>query len=318
MNYRLIANRVRCGKSKFAQEGMTLYKMLFQMLLLVFGVLTMTSFTTAQVKTQTPAVPEGVQMIADLEYVANGHPRQKLDLYLPKGAEYSVPVVLWVHGGGWAAGDKSRSPAVPLALRGYAVAAINYRFSQHAIFPAQIHDCKAAIRWLRSRSQQYGLDPQHIGAWGASAGGHLVALLGVTNGHRELEGKLGNLEHSSSVQAVVDWFGPTDFMTVGSQPTRTKLLGGEPKDKLQLAQLASPLQHVSSGDCPFLIMHGDKDKTVPISQSELLTEALSKAGVDATMVTITDGGHGGAKFNQELDRIDNFFSKYLKPSDRRK
>src|SRR5205823_8686811 len=118
--------------------------------------------------------------------------RNVLDLYRPPKAEGPVPLVIWVHGGGWQNGDKSRTPALDLLARGYAVASINYRLSQHAPFPAQIHDCKAAVRFLRAHAAEYRLDPDRVGAWGMSAGGHLVALLGTSDGVKELEGDLGN------------------------------------------------------------------------------------------------------------------------------
>jgi len=141
-----------------------------------------------------PPLPPGTQVHRDLEYVAGGHARQKLDLYLPARSDRPLPVLVWVHGGAWLGGSKENCPAVPLVARGYAVASINYRLSQHATFPAQIEDCKAAIRWLRAHAGKYHLDAGHIGAWGASAGGHLVALLGTSGGVKELEGQGGNLD----------------------------------------------------------------------------------------------------------------------------
>lgn len=261
-------------------------------------------------------LPEGVRCIDNLVYVEAGHPRQQLDLYLPTvmAADQRLPVVLWVHGGGWAAGDKARCPAVWLVTRGYAVAAINYRYSQHATFPAQLHDCKAAIRWLRAHAEEYPIDAKRIGAWGGSAGGHLVAMLGTTNGRPEMEGDLGNNHQSSEVRAVVDWYGPTDFLTVGRKETRTKLLGVDPQLDIEKAKAASPLHQVSRSACPFLIVHGDQDKTVPIAQSVGFAAALRAEGVEVDMVTIEGGGHGGSKFTQpdELDRIAEFFDSHLK------
>ena len=166
--------------------------------------------------TRTDAVGRN-QGPQDLEYVEGGHERNRLDLYLPEKAEDRLPLIVWIHGGAWYAGSKEGCPAVPFAAKGYAVASINYRLSQHAIFPAQIEDCKAAIRWLRANAAKYNLDPDHIGVWGASAGGHLVALLGTTAGVKELEGQGGNLDQSSRVQCVVDWFGPTDLTTMGDE-----------------------------------------------------------------------------------------------------
>jgi len=259
---------------------------------------------------------EGVQLLRDLEYVPGGHERNRLDLYLPEKAARPLPVILFVHGGGWQRGDKTNTPAGRFATKGYAVAAINYRFSQHAIFPAQIHDCKAAIRWLRANARKYGLDPDHIGAWGASAGGHLVALLGTTAGVKELEGPGGNAEQSSRVQAAVDWDGPTDFLTIGAKATRSNLLGGDPQTNKEEARKASPTTYVSRDAAPFLIMHGDQDKTVPLSQSEMLADALKKAGADVTFVVLKGGRHGGALFTdaESMRLVEEFFAKHLKPT----
>jgi acetyl esterase/lipase len=193
------------------------------------------------------------------------------------------------------------------------VASINYRLSQHAIFPAQIHDCKAAIRWLRANAAKYGLDTEHVGVGGGSAGGHLAALLGTTSGLKELEGLGGNAEQSSRVQAVVDWYGPTDFLTVGPKDTRTNLIGGDPQQNPDKAAKASPMTYVSKDAAPFLIMHGDKDNTVPISQSETFAQALKNAGADVTFVVVKGAGHGSPQFtnpeNQKL--IEDFFAKHL-------
>ena len=163
--------------------------------------------------------------LAKLPYVEGGHEQQRLDLYLPEKAEGLLPLIVWVHGGGWEAGHKEDRPAQWLVGKGYAVARIDYRLSQHGMFPAQIQDCKAAIRWLRANAAKYHLDPERVGVAGDSAGGHLVALLGTTGDVKEFEGNLGNPEQSSRIQAVVDFYGPTDFVQLGSQlqqrtPTR--------------------------------------------------------------------------------------------------
>lgn len=267
----------------------------------------------AQKKAASPAALAGVQVVRDLEYVQGGHERNRLDLYLPEQAARPLPVILWVHGGGWSKGDKTNGPAFRFATKGYAVASMNYRFSQHAVFPAQIHDCKAAVRWLRANAKKYGLDADHIGAWGGSAGGHLVALLGTTAGVKELEGPGGNGDQSSRVQAVVDWYGPTDFLTVGAKDTRSNLLGGDPQQNKEKARKASPVTYVSKDAAPFLIMHGDEDKTVPISQSETFADALKKAGAEVTFVVVKGGKHGGALFTnaESMKQVEDFFAQHL-------
>lgn len=250
---------------------------------------------------------------AAIRYLRANCDRFQLDLYLPKNAKSPFPVIVWVHGGGWSGGSKAKSPAVRFVARGFVVASINYRLSQHAIFPAQIHDCKAAVRWLRAHAEEYGLDRDRFAAWGSSAGGQLVALMGTTNGVEELEGNLGVLDQSSDIQAVVDWFGPTDFLTVGPKETRTKLLGGDAQQNKEQARRASPISHVSTKSVPHLIMHGDQDTTVPISQSETFADALKAAGVDATFVKIEGAAHGGPLFNGEssMKHVEDFLSKHL-------
>ena len=283
------------------------------LLLTVGAALAEAASRAATDQTAAGPVPPGVQVLRDLEYVPGGHERNRLDLYLPEKAARPLPVIVWVHGGGWTNGDKARLPIAAFATNGFAIAAINYRFSQHAIFPAQIHDCKAAVRWLRANAKQHGLDPHHIGAWGASAGGHLVALLGTTAGVSEFEGPGGNNDQSSRVQAVVDWYGPTDFLTVGAKETRTRLIGGDPQANKEKAAKASPMTYVSKDAAPFLIMHGDRDKTVPIAQSETFAQALQKAGADAAFVVVEGAGHGGRLFTspETLKQIEVFFRKHL-------
>jgi acetyl esterase/lipase len=207
---------------------------------------------------------------------------------------------------------------VPFAAKGYAVASINYRLSQHAVFPAQIEDCKAAIRWLRANSAKYHLDPDHVGVWGGSAGGHLVAMLGTAGGVKEWDRTGGNLDQSSRVQCVVDWFGPADMATMGKQADKpgtpvAQLIGGPVQENREKARKASPLTYVGKDSAPFLIMHGDKDNTVPLSQSEVLAEALKKAGVEVNLVVVAGNGHGGPGFNSPENRkvIEDFFAKHL-------
>jgi acetyl esterase/lipase len=241
----------------------------------------------AQLDPPPQDLPADVEIYRDLSYLPGGHERHKLDVYVPKNAKGQLPLVVWVHGGGWSMGSKNNPPALFLLRHGYAVASINYRLVQHAPFPAQIEDCKAALRWLRAHADKYHIDPKHVGVWGASAGGHLVALWGTTNGKKELEGKEGHLDQSSSVQAVVDYFGPTDLKRY------LKLLGIE--QNKEKAALASPLTHVNKDCPPFLIVHGDKDLAVPYRESEELTAALKKAGVDVTLHKLEGVGHGGGE-----------------------
>ncbi len=267
-------------------------------------------------------LPEGARVFRDLEYVPNGHERHKLDIYVPKNPRHPkpLPLIVWVHGGAWRAGSKDRCRATRFLEQGFVVASINYRLSQHAIFPAQIIDCKAAIRYLRANAKKYNIDPDRIGVWGSSAGGHLVALLGTTGDVKKFD-KGPNLEYSSRIQAVCDFFGPTNFAKMSSFPStmdhdspdspESKLLGGPVQETKEPVKNANPITYVTKDDPPFLIVHGDKDPLVPINQSVILNEALKKANVKTTFHTVKGGGHG---FRDEgVDRmVAEFFDETLK------
>jgi acetyl esterase/lipase len=264
-----------------------------------------------------------VKALRDLPYVEGGHERNRLDLFLPGQAEGRLPVVVWIHGGAWNTGSKDAciNEAVWLATKGFAVVGINYRLSQHAPFPAQIEDCKAAIRWLRAHAALYGLDPDRIGVWGVSAGGHLAALLGVAGDIPELEGQGGNLDQSSRVQCVVDGYGRTDMTLASSQNDAdvtaavSQLLGGPVDENREQALRASPLHYVNGNAAPFLILHGDQDPRVPLKQSELLADALKQAGVEVTLHIVRGAGHGGGPFKnpESWGRVEHFLAKHLKP-----
>lgn len=272
-----------------------------------------------------PKLPEGTKVLRNLAYVTNGHECQKLDLFIPAGATNPLPLIIWVHGGAWLGGSKEQCPALPYLQKGYTVASINYRLSQHAIFPAQIEDCKAAVRWLRAHAKENNLAPDRFAAWGASAGGHLVALLGTAGGIKKFD--VGeNLEVSSRVHAVVDFFGPTDLtkMAKDSLPgsridhdapdaPEAKLIGGPVQEHKEKAATANPITYVAKDNPPFLIMHGNKDDIVPYQQSELLRDALHKAGVPVTFKIIEGAGHGFG--GPDIDRqVAVFFDQQLKPN----
>jgi acetyl esterase/lipase len=258
-------------------------------------------------------LPEGAKVLRNIAYVPNGGERQKLDLYLPSTGT-NWPLIVWIHGGGWTGGDKEQPPGLRFLLHGFALASINYRLSQDAIFPAQLIDCKAAIRWLRGHAAENGIDPDRIGVWGASAGGHLVALLGTTGDTKEFD--VGeNLGFSSRVQAVCDWFGPTDFTAEikNDKPDspQARLIGGPVSENIEKAQRANPIHYITKEDPPFLIVHGDKDPVVPLEQSQLLVDALKKAGVQVTFRVVPGGKHGGPEF-RKLEQLDLLFAFFLK------
>ena len=205
-----------------------------------------------------------------------------LDFYRPADAHEPLPLVIWIHGGGWRGGDKKNCPAKVLTQYGFAVASINYRLIDRATFPAQIRDCKGAIRFLRSRASEFGIDPDAFGVWGGSAGGSLAALVGTSGGVKELEGDVGgNLEYSSAVQAACDWFGRKQFIGYADPnspeskrvPRLTALFSGTIDQRKQIAKAVSPVTHIDKTDPPFLIMHGSQDATVPVEESILFAEA---------------------------------------------
>jgi len=272
---------------------------------------------------QRAADSDEIRALRNLFYVENGHERQQLDVYLPTRSGARRPLVVWIHGGGWKAGDKRGCPARTLVNRGFVVASINYRLSQHAVFPAQIHDCKAAIRWLRRHAEAFEIDPDRVGVWGSSAGGHLAALLGTSADVGALEGNLGTTGPSSRVQAVCDWFGPTDFLQMNTQAGKggridhdaadspeSRLLGGAVPSVPEKAQLASPLTYVSADDPPFLIQHGEQDQLVAWQQSQSLHAALDQVGAASEFVRYPDAGHG-FRSPDARERAFRFFEMHL-------
>jgi|GEM_PF-865922 acetyl esterase/lipase len=259
-------------------------------------------------------------VLRDVEYASVDGISLLLDLYLPDPKpDATVPLVIWVHGGGWRSGSKDQSIAPAALGEDYAIASVEYRLSDVARFPAQIHDVKAAVRWLRAHATEYGFDPQRFGAWGSSAGGHLVALLGVSCGSEELEGTVGDhLEVSSCVQAVCDFYGPTGFSSLMEQRglgaarrpmAEDLLLGGAVEDLAVLAELASPITHVSSNSPPFLIMHGSDDGVVPVEQSIVFDAALQAAGIDSALIVIDGAGHGFPR--EHLTAVKPWFDTHL-------
>lgn len=260
-----------------------------------------------------------------IAYAGDADPHHRLDLYLPEGAD-QPPLVIWIHGGAWQYGTRA-DPPQGLVESGYAVASIDFRPAGTAAFPAQIHDIKAAIRFLRARAGEYGHDAHRIAVWGASSGGHLAALAGTTGGNPRLEGNLG--EHGgagSRVQAVIDFFGPTDLLTILGQstphglsvrvPALQRLLGGSPDEPavLELARLASPVHHVDGDSPPLLILHGVQDNQVPVNQSIELDQAYRRHGRDSQLVFIPGAGHADPVYFEPacMAQVTTFLDRVLK------
>tara|TARA_B100001093_G_C26612360_1_gene920789 strand:- start:3 stop:923 length:921 start_codon:yes stop_codon:yes gene_type:complete len=247
----------------------------------------------------------------DIAYAGSDNSCHTLDLFTPRSQDDSsdkLPVVVWIHGGAWKSGSKKsgnlphRIPEIVSTQR-YAGASIGYRLSQEVKWPAQIHDCKAAIRWLRGNAKTLGLDPNRIGVWGSSAGGHLASMLGTTSDHETLEGEIGNfLSFSSKVQAVVNYYGPSALLRMDDQPGKirhnsphspeSQLIGHPIQEAKKYAQNASPLHHVSDRDAPHFHFHGMQDPLVSYHQSLLLHRALQKEKVSSALISVEQAGHG--------------------------
>jgi len=262
----------------------------------------------------------------DVTYCTGGTSALKMDIYYPTAAAGKTPAVLYVHGGGWTGGTKSSgagSDSIPeLVSRGYLVAAVDYRLAPKNKWPAQIEDVKCAVRYLRANAARYNIDPDRIGAMGGSAGGHLVSMLGVTDGREGLEGTGGNAGVSSRVQAVVDMFGPADLTVEfngAGQQIMTNVFGVSSHTS-EVLKNASPVTWASADDPAFLILQGENDTLVPPSQSQELYDTLKRAGVDAKLVMVTNAGHGFAPEGGQISpsrtqitkMIGDFFDTKLK------
>jgi acetyl esterase/lipase len=246
-------------------------------------------------------------LTADIEYAttAAGEPL-RLDLYTPE-SRTGAPLIVWVHGGAWENGNKSAMPLGPIIERGFAVASLDFSPASKAPFPGQIHEIKAAIRFLRAQAKQYGYDASRIAIAGASSGAHLAAVVGTSNGHKELEGALGSHRtESSDVDAILSYFAATNLTTILAQstpfglgirePALKRLLGAAPKDNEPLAKLASPVFQVDRSDPPLLLFHGDQDPQMPINQSHELEGAYEQQGLEAEFVVVHGAAHGGDAF----------------------
>ena len=292
--------------------------------------------------TRPQAVSGRVTLEKDIVYLVAGDYEVALDIAVPKGLTKPVPAVVHIHGGGFWGGSKSRQQAVRYAEAGFVGVSINYRLSGLAPFPAAVHDCKAAIRWLRANAEKYQIDADHIGVWGTSTGGHLAAIMGTSGGDPYLEGYGGLPTHtslrkyrqkeelfefSSDVQAVVDHFGPTDFLKLGGNHTmptsaESRFLGGQITGLKEQVRRANPITYVDKDDPPILIIHGREDIGVIFNQSELLYAALKKAGAVTKLAPVDNAGHGyrptmeGAEIKPSKDEIDAmelaWFREHLK------
>jgi acetyl esterase/lipase len=256
----------------------------------------------------------------DLTYRKIKDRELQMDLVMPPG-KGPFPAVLGVHGGGWRSGSRQDLAKLTnlLAQKGFVAATISYRLAPESRFPAQIHDVKAAVRWLRKHADTYKIDPKRIGAVGFSAGGHLVSLLGATDETDGLDGKDGKGQPSSRVQAVVSFFGPTDLINKSwtnqvEDFYLVPFLGVSYEKGKEVYEKASPLKYVTKDDPPFLFIHGDKDTLVGLHHSRDMRKKLMDVGVHAELMIVKGAGHGwsGKQLDETLDRTIQFFQDHLK------
>jgi acetyl esterase/lipase len=272
------------------------------------------------------AIPQDVELLRDVEFGKAGARTLRMHILRPRTPPRDpMPTLVYIHGGGWVSDstngihrkESAIKHLIPFARAGFCCASIEYRLSTEAVFPAQIEDCKCAIRFLRAKARVYNLDVNRIGVWGSSAGGHLAALLGTTGGVEEFEGNGGWPQFSSRVQAVCDFYGPTDFLSVTGKDAELlksvrQLLGGLIKENRSKASKASPITYAAKDAPPFLIVHGDRDTVVPISQSQSLYNVLKRQGIDVELRVVKGAGHGllaSDEGSRELARA--FFERHL-------
>jgi acetyl esterase/lipase len=262
------------------------------------------------------------RVVRDVTFARVGEAALQLDLYVPRTSNVAG-LIVWVHGGAWRAGSRAAVDVLGLTERGWAIASVDYRLSTVARFPAQVHDIKAAIRFLRGHASEYGYPASPIVIAGSSAGAHLAALVGVSNGNTQLEGAVGaDLKQASDVQAIVSLYGASNLTTILGQstphglsvraPALELLLGGQPDAKVDLARLASPVFHVDARDPPLFAMHGDQDNQMPINQTHELVGAYEKLGLPVRFEVVHGSGHGGPAFTSPdaLARIDEFLRRH--------
>jgi acetyl esterase/lipase len=273
--------------------------------------------------------PKGTVMYSNIPYANDTLKKHLLDIYLPPNAGKNLPLVVWIHGGAWMMNDKyadmsyMKNTVKGFIDNGYALASIDYRFSTDAIFPAQIQDCNQAFEFLYQHAAQYKLDKNRIAVIGFSAGGHLASLLALSNNNDVKDFYPGGIKTHFKIKCVLDFYGPSDFLALGSSPDTSInnarnpvaiLLGALPVDRPDLAKKASPVSYVDKYDPPFLIVQGEKDDAVPNTQSKMLSSWLTLAGIKNQLIIVPNAPHYGEMFDVENIRntVFQFLSSYLK------
>jgi len=298
----------------------------------VFGLLLAVAQTASAAKPTTDAQETTTNVVVekDITYGKGGTEDLKLDLARPEHADGLLPGIVYIHGGGWSGGNRTayENDIQEAAKRGYVAVTIEYRLTQpdksgkaKYPFPAQIEDCKCAVRWLRANAEKYHVDPNRIGATGGSAGGHLSLLVGVTGSEKKFDGMGGNPDASSKVQCVVNYFGPTDLPRMYGYEKRVDgllntLVGGTPQQRADQYKEASPVTYVTKDICPILSIHGTADKLVPVDQAVEFDAAMKKTGATSELMILEGQGHGfmGPAARKARDATFAFFDKHLKPA----
>ena len=264
-------------------------------------------------------IPEGIKFERAIEFANPDEQHLQVDLAQPEGTG-PFPAIVCIHGGGFRAGKRESydNLCLTLAKQGYVAMTVTYRLAPAYPFPAAVHDCKAAVRWLRANAEKYHVNPDRIGVTGGSAGGHLAQFLGLTAGIPEFEGT-GNLEQSSAVTCVVNQYGPSDFtQSYGKSVDAAEVLplffAGNLEQKRREHIVGSPLYWVTPKAAPTLCIHGTDDKYVAFEQAEWLVDRLKASAVDADLLKIEGAGHGfkGADAEKAQAAMLDFFARYLK------
>lgn len=294
--------------------------------ILQFVFLFLVSFhLTAQTSPVKNLFPEGTKFYSNISYANDTSKKHLLDIYLPQNANKNFPLVVWIHGGAWMLNDKyadmsyMKNTVKGFIDSGYALASIDYRYSTSAVFPAQIQDCNEALEYLYEHAGEYGFDKNKIALIGFSAGGHLASLLGLSHNNNVNEFYPKGLQLHFNIQCVLDFYGPSDLLAM-SMSTDTSinnarssialLLGAMPVDRPDLAKKASPVTYVDKNDPPFLIVQGEKDESVPNTESKLLSSWLKLAGVKNKLIIVPNAPHYGVMFDAPEIR-ENVF-KFLR------
>lgn len=273
--------------------------------------------------------PEGTFIQSDIPYANDTLSKHLLDIYLPEKVTKDLPLVVWIHGGAWMLNDKHadmgymQNTVKGFIENGYALASINYRYSTDAVFPAQLQDCNQAIEFLYQHAAQYHIDRNRIALIGFSAGGHLASLLGLSANNNVKDFYPGGNSPHFNIKCVLDFYGPSDLIAIASRPdTSAKpgpnpvsiLLGYSPIDRPDIARKASPVSYVDKDDPPFFIVQGEKDESVPNTQSRLLSSWLTVTGVKNQLIVVPGAPHYGKMFDADDIRLKlfDFLNSYMK------